>query len=382
MNVLLTIPGWHDRSGGPFHSVGHLASYLGKAGCRVTLFTASFPSQPAQAAPDGVRMRVTQGLMLPVISQSITPRAYREVLEEVRQSGIEVIHDNSQWLSLNHAVARVARKTGLPRMISPRGTLSAWALQYRSWKKQLALRLYQRKDLESATCFHATSPEEADSIRSLGLKQPVFLIPNGVDIPEAPAYFREETPRTALFLGRLHPVKNLDTLIRAWAKARPEGWRLRMVGADEVGLKADLLRLAADLGIAEEVHIEDPVYGADKWRVLREAQVVFLVSKSENFGIAAAEALATGVPVVAARSTPWSCLETHQLGWWVEGSEAGLADCLRSALSGSPASLRAMGLRGRTYAIEQYSWPSIALQVKEVYQWMQSPTSMPHSHCE
>ena len=69
-------------------------------------------------------------------------------------------------------------------MVSPRGMLEPWALNHRKWKKRLAWWLYQRGDLLKASALHATAPSEEAQFRKLGLKMPVFVVPNGVALPE------------------------------------------------------------------------------------------------------------------------------------------------------------------------------------------------------
>jgi glycosyltransferase involved in cell wall biosynthesis len=370
MKILQSMPGWNPMHGGPFFSVGNLSKALVRAGEHVTLLTGEYPHMLSQDPPDGVELRTIKGRLLPFIRQTYIPNASQQVdlaLEECRP---DVIHDNGLWLTLNHKVARAATEHGIPRILSPRGTLDPWALQYRSWKKRIALSLYQRRDLEAVDCFHAASPLEAESIRQCGLTQPIAIIPNGVDIPAESARFNEDGERVALFMGRMHPVKNLPTLLRAWARVKPAGWRLRLVGSDEVGHKQELEALSRKLGISGNVDILDPVYGEGKEALFLDAQLFFLVSKSENFGISAAEALAHGVPVVASRATPWSCLEESGSGWWVDGEVEPLAEVIERATSKSIAEMKEMGLNGLHFVRARLSWSFIADEFRQVYEWM------------
>ncbi len=81
-----------------------------------------------------------------------------------------LLHDHGQWLPINHASASLARRRNLRRIVSPRGMLSPWSLQYRRWKKALAWHLYARRDLAQAAVVHATSGLEARELRDLGVK--------------------------------------------------------------------------------------------------------------------------------------------------------------------------------------------------------------------
>jgi glycosyltransferase involved in cell wall biosynthesis len=247
------------------------------------------------------------------------------------------------------------------------GMLNPWALRYNNWKKQIALRLFQKKDLRHSNAFHAASDLEADSIRAFGLKQPISIIPHDVHITPDQAHFCSENYRIALFLGRLHPVKNLMSLIHAWAMVKPKGWKLRLVGPDEVNHRKALERLTAKLGASDCIEISGPVYGSEKVALLADAQLSFLVSKSENFGISAAESLAAGVPVIASRSVPWSCLKEERMGWWVEGEVEALAAAIAEATSLSESELQAMGIIGRAYAKKHFCWEAISIRFAEFY---------------
>ena len=251
--------------------------------------------------------------------------------------------------------------------------LSAWALGHKAWKKRLAWWLYQRRDLESARVLHATSAAEAEDIRRLGLRQPVAIIPNGVALPpqeamgqRAPAASR----RTALFLSRIHPGKGLLDLVQAWHKLRPSGWRVLVAGPDEENHRAAVEQAISERRLDGYFKFLGPVGDDRKWEVFGQADLFVLPTKSENFGIAIAEALAAGVPVITTKAAPWQELESHRCGWWVDVGVEPLVAALREATAASPEVLREMGLRGRELVRERYSWPKIAQEMKAVYEWV------------
>ncbi|MCC5790752.1 MAG: glycosyltransferase [Opitutales bacterium] len=386
MRILLSIASWNPVSGGPFFSVGNLARHLQDAGNTVGLLAASYPHCPAHPAPEGVELFLISGYRDPLLRQTYLPGGRKKIRQILDDFKPDILHDNGLWLKLSHFLAIECERRKIARIVSPRGCLDPWALQYRNWKKKIALKLYQQKDLEFATAFHAASAVEAQNIRTFGLTQPIATIPNGVTLPtpnqEQRTTNQEQRTtnnklKTALFLGRLHPIKNLPNLLRAWAQARPENWRLRIVGSDEVNHRAKLQALSVELGIAETVSLEEPLYGEAKEALFREANLFFLVSKSENFGISAAEAMAAGLPVIASRSTPWNCLEEHKLGWWAEGEPAPLASAITEATNLPLETLQTMGQRARNYAAKEFSWPAIATKMEAHYQWILNEGSQP-----
>jgi glycosyltransferase involved in cell wall biosynthesis len=295
-----------------------------------------------------------------------------------------MLHDSGLWLPTNHAAAQVARATGVPFIVSPRGMLTAWALRFRGLKKRLAWHLYQQRDLQTASVLHATSHAEADGFRVLGLKQPIAIIPNGVELPPAPrpsngreingeGVSRPPSPsrvRTLLFLGRIHPVKGLLNLVSAWASARPKGWQVVLAGQNESNHQAVVEAAIREHQLQPDFEFIGPVDGPAKWDLYRSADLFVLPSHSENFGLAVAEALACGVPVITTRGTPWEDLEIHRCGWWVEIGTAPLANALREAMALTDGERREMGERGRGLVESKYAWPRIAKQMKAVYEWM------------
>ena len=183
----------------------------------------------------------------------------------------------------------------------------------------------------------------------------IVVIPNGVEQGNAERRTqnverRSGERKTVLYLGRLHPLKGLDLLVEAWGRirsslvhycdsafvadgqgtedggqeTRDEGreteanalmnsrtndlasWRLVVAGPDEQGTLKTLKEQVARLGLEESVVFADPVYGEEKWRMMAAADIFVLPTRSENFGIVVAEALACGVPVVTTKGAPWA----------------------------------------------------------------------------
>ena len=311
------------------------------------------------------------------------------MLQALCNSGADVVHLNGLWKYPSIAVSRWARRTNNPYVVSPRGMLEPWALQQSQLRKRIALWIFQRGNLQNAACIHATSPQEAVSIRSAGFNNPIAVIPNGVEI--LPLQSREQIDpnsrsRRALFLSRIHPKKGLRNLIEAWNAVvqrtedrgqRTEDWELLIVGPDEGHHRKEVEALVQKFGLSDCVHFHDEALGEAKQRFYMDADLFILPSYSENFGLVIAEALAHAVPVITTRATPWSELQEHQCGWWVDVGVEPLTRALREATALSREQLREMGLRGREMVRENYSWDRVAEQMLEVYEWVLGRRSPP-----
>src|SRR5205085_10693564 len=221
--------------------------------------------------------------------------------------------------------------------------------------------LWEHENLRRARSLRVTSEEELKSVRSFGLKNPVALIPNGIDVSDfenLPARAEGESllpitkdKRVLLFLSRVHPKKGLDLLLKAWRALGEErrDWLLVIAGPDQLGHAAELKRLAEEANLKDSVAFAGALFGQAKLAAYALADLFVLPSYSENFGVAIAEALAAGLPVIATKRTPWRGLKGHGCGWWVESSVETLADTLREALSLSQPELAAMGAKGRSW---------------------------------
>jgi glycosyltransferase involved in cell wall biosynthesis len=378
MRIILTIAGLSAEFGGPSRSVPALAAALGRLGADVELIT-TMP-MASEGTPILPPSHLVRSHLLPRASRSTRwlsgSNAFANTVREVCSGQADaVIHDQGVWLPSNHAVAVAAQELGRPRVVSPRGMMSSWALAAKGVKKKIAWSLYQRRDLMRASALHVTSRSEVDDCRRSGYAGPVTVVPNGTDFP--PAGFDTgrasqaaggSPTRTALCLSRVHPVKGLSTLVEAWAQVRPIGWRLVIGGRNESGHAAELDRQIAAHGLRDSVEMIGEVEGQDKWALYGSADLFVLPSLSENFGIVVAEALASGVPVVTTRATPWSELATRECGWWIETGLVSLTDTLRTALSTPSAQLRAMGQRGRQLVESKYTWDGAAREMLSFYE--------------
>jgi len=373
LKILQTVAGISRASGGPSHSVTNLCSYLGHVGQFVNLLVIGDEANCDQwVLPDRqvVKLHCVPKQKIPFFNMSYSPEFGRKIAKLHQRDNLQIIHDHGLWMPNNKTSAEMAMRLGIPLIISARGMLEPWALKYHGWKKKIVWRAWQKAAIQSAAVLHATAVEEALNLRALGLKNPITVIPNGVDVPDSCAQHADKPERTVLFLSRIHPKKGILNLVKAWVQLNPVCWKLVIAGPDGGGHQVEIQKIIDDAGFGQKIELAGPVEGDAKWQLYEQASLFVLPSFSENFGIVVAEALATAVPVITTKGTPWSDLIKHECGWWIDVGVEPLEAALGDAMTLSDAERLAMGQRGRQLVQNNYSWPKIAADMSSTYRWI------------
>ena len=284
----------------------------------------------------------------------------------------DVVHLHGLWTPWLHGAFCEARRIGKSVVWSTHGMTAPWAMRHKAWKKLPYWWLRQRRDLVAADAIHATTELEAGWNRSaIGPSTAIFTVPVGTDEKRGPAASGDS--RVVLFVGRLHPVKGLENLMRAFAACASRSAVLRLVGPDENGYAAKLNALASSLGVADRVEMTGGLFGADLSRQYDECAFLVLPSFTENFGAVVADALAHGKCAIASRFTPWKALEERGCGWWVDNAPEALAAAIDGAFAAQErGELPKMGERAAAFAAERFSWQAIARSMAEEYSRIES----------
>lgn len=352
---------------------------------------------------------------------------------DVLARGADVVHVHGAWTFPVWWACHCARKEGKPLVLSPHGSFEPARLRYSRWKK-CGAGLLDRYYLRRAAVLHATCPAEAEDVVAYvgeACRTRIATVVNGVDLAKLGVVSEalgaiELHARTVLYLGRLHPLKGVDLLISAWAdvmRARsamsravaagaggpPPPWKLLIVGPDEQGTLAGLREQVKGLMLDDSVIFLEAIYGEEKAKVIASANLFVLPTRSENFGIVVAEALAFGVPVITTKGAPWpellgtlatvtsessrrsalgvavrevtSATERNvpnvldpqppavgRCGWWTDIGVEPLAVALKEAMSLTDEQRRLMGANGRKLVEKKYTWPKVAKEMSKVYE--------------
>jgi glycosyltransferase involved in cell wall biosynthesis len=383
MNVLHVIPGIALRYGGPSQAIRFMCSALAEhPDMKVVLATTD---------ADGAGGRVDKAEVPTDIPTHVFRRTWSERWKYSRPMAswlrnhvrdFDLVHIHALWSHAPYAAAREARRAGVPYIVRPAGMLAPYSLGRRAILKQFSWWLAERRIVEEATAFHATTSAEADDIRSVWPQAKVFVIPNGVDDVAFTApterdpmrrglFEHRQTRPIVLFLSRLHPKKGIvDLLLPAFAELPLRPLLILAGGPDEhdPGYAALVERTIEKLALQDDVIVWGSVAANERWKLFDAADLFVLQSHSENFGIVVAEAMARGCPVLLT--------DQVQLQDEVLAARAGIVvpcrvDAIRDELQRfmtQPELWASLGTRGKAYAFNQFQWARIGGQLAKMYQ--------------
>ncbi len=316
-----------------------------------------------------------------------------------RTLNTDVVHCHGLWQDTQRMTMHWQKRTGRPVVISPHGMLDPWALCNSAWKKKIVGKLFANKSLQNATCLHALCRSEAESIRAYGLKNPIAVIPNGVDLPALDVEqnhrlkYKKDRKKRLLFMGRIHPKKGLSELLKAWKLILgredhiAESWQLVIAGWDDGGLLKRLHWLAIDMGLImvdclkqkhrcdyplieeADVVFSGPVFGEEKAALLRSVDAFILPSFSEGLPMSVLEAWSYGLPVVMTNfcNIPEGFLAGAAIE--VTPDSESIAKGLEQLFILKETDIYSMGCKGRMIVEQKFQWENIAKSMKSVYAW-------------
>ena len=290
----------------------------------------------------------------------------------------DLIWIHGVWDPICLTASRVARKLGVPYVVTPHGGLDPWTFSQRPWRKKLGLMLGFRAMLQHALFLHTVTQDEKNAIARLGLKTPMEVIPNGVfaeefaHLPPAGAFVAKHSfltgRRYVLFFGRLHFMKGLDYLADAFALIAPQfpDLDLVVIGPDD-GAQADFERRVAEASLQKRVHFLGALYGPDRYGAMVDALCFCLPSRREGFSMAILETLACGCPVVISEQCHFPEVATWGVGMVVANEKKKIGMAL-AHFAGETFDRVNAGKKAHALVLESYTWPQAANKTLELCQ--------------
>lgn len=294
-------------------------------------------------------------------------KAVVDLLDSVRP---DIVHVNCCWTPDCAMIQRLAQKRGYKVVLTPHGMLEPWIIKRHYWTRKVpALWLYQKAAVQMADCVQATAESERDNLLKLGYNSNIKVVRLGIDAESIEMKRSWKKSRQILFLSRVHVKKGINFLVEAADVLRNElqGYKILVAGEGDADYVEAMKRMICDRGLQDIVQLIGGVYGDEKWRLFQTSDFFVLPTHSENFGLAIAESLASGTPVITTVGTPWSDLNSSEAGAWIEIGTEPLVETLRRFLSLSEDELETMGRNGRRLIETKYSAHVMAEQMMEVY---------------
>lgn len=294
-------------------------------------------------------------------------KAVVDLLDSVRP---DIVHVNCCWTPDCAMIQRLAQKRGYKVVLTPHGMLEPWIIKRHYWTRKVpALWLYQKAAVQRADCVQATAESERDNLLKLGYNSNIKVVRLGIDAESIEMKRSWKKTRQILFLSRVHVKKGINFLVEAADVLRNElqGYKILVAGEGDADYVEAMKRMICDRGLQDIVQLIGGVYGDEKWRLFQTSDFFVLPTHSENFGLAIAESLASGTPVITTVGTPWSDLNGSEAGAWIEIGTEPLVETLRKFLALSDEELEAMGRNGRKLIETKYSAHVMAEQMMEVY---------------
>lgn len=282
----------------------------------------------------------------------------------------DLVHVNCCWMPACSLVQKMAQKRNIKVVLTPHGMLEPWIIKRHYWTRKVpALLLYQKAAIQNADCLQATAESEKENLLKLGYNSNIKIVKLGIDAESIIMKTSWKKNKQLLFLSRVHVKKGINYLIEAVDDLQKElqGYKILVAGEGDANYVATLKQQIADKGLQEIIQLIGGVYGDKKWELFQTSDFFVLPTHSENFGLAIAESLASGTPVITTVGTPWNDLNTSNAGAWIEIGTQPLVDTLRRFLSLSDEELETMGKNGRKLIETKYSARVMAEEMMEVY---------------
>ncbi|HTT75064.1 MAG TPA: glycosyltransferase [Candidatus Binataceae bacterium] len=354
--------------GGPVESVYRLCLGVASAGCEVRVLTTNSDGIGRSLAVDSGRLiAVAAGLevrYLPRwIRHAVAPSMLLRLLPEVKR--VDVVHLTGVYSFPTIPTLLAAAILRKPLVWSPRGALQRWA-----GSRRVALkRLWEAACKPLAghrTILHVTSEQEQIESHRRFRRLATVTIPNGVRLPLEAAFQPGDGSLRMGFIGRLDPKKGIENLLSACAAVKANGtsFTLTIAGGGPEHYSRALKTQTARLRLDTEVQFIGEVHNHAKRAFFESINLLVVPSHTENFAQVVAEALASGIPVIASHGTPWAAVEEKGCGLWVANSPAELARAIQQMRD---APLASMGSRGREWMASDFSWSAAARAMCNTY---------------
>ncbi|MEM7725916.1 MAG: hormogonium polysaccharide biosynthesis glycosyltransferase HpsP [Cyanobacteria bacterium P01_A01_bin.45] len=397
MRILQIVPSISLIYGGPSQMILGLAPALAKQRVKVTILTTDSNGDRGQKPLDVPLGEPIEQDGYEIIYFRCSPfRRYKfsiDLLKWLKQNAknYDLAHIHALFSPISSFAAATCRRQNLPYILRPLGTLDPADLRKKRQLKRFYINILERHNIAGAAAIHFTSEQEAKVSQRFGVTTRDLVIPLGVnslDIkysnPQLEGnkllnqYDIPSDIPLLLFMSRIDPKKGLDILIPALEKLISEGLKFHFILAgtnpQDPNYEEKIRLKIQNSSLNFCTTITGFVTGELKSALLKAADLFVLPSYYENFGIAVAEAMVAGKPVVISDQVHiYEQVRSNESGWVGTTDVESMVQLLREALK-NPEECKYRGSRAQEYALQHYSWDAIARQIIDVYEEITTAT--------
>jgi glycosyltransferase involved in cell wall biosynthesis len=388
VRVLHVIASLAPRYGGPSKVAPEMCRALANRGHRVELFTTDLDG--AARLPVALGTPVTHGGVTTTYWSVDFSRRYvvsfgmaAALRHRVRE--FDVVHIHSIYFFHTAVAGFHCRRSGVPYVIRPHGTLNPYHREWHRGRKAVYGRLVERRNLTKAAGIHYTSTSEQRHAEAAGVRTQGFVIPLGVDLSvligavDPRQLFRcypQLLGKTLVtFLGRLTAKKRLDLLFSAFAivARRVPDVHLVIAGPDDEDIGRRLKQTVQAFGLESNVSLLGLITGDMKVALLQRSRMLVLPSEDENFANSVVEAMGAGIPVVTTAGIAIHAEISAAKAGLIVPLETGALAAAMLKLAQDQELATSMGQCGQALARFRFSWDRAALQLERMYQAITGP---------
>ncbi len=364
LKILHIIPDLSPKTGGPVAALKAMSSSQAELGYDVSIATTDL---------DHDKNLKIKNVKILYFKCNIKTIRYSHSLKQYLKNNIikfGIVHIHTIWQYPTYIAGKICKQYKIPYILRPCGMLDKWSFKQKKLKKAIYYNLFEKKTIKNAEAIHfATEYEHEESLKIINNNN-YFISPLSLDSPikkinNAPMV----SEPYILFLSRIHPIKHPDLLIKAFSKILNDfsEYNLVLAGPCKDCYKQTLNQLIKGLNLTNKVHFPGIVHGDQKENLLKYADFFVLPSQHENFGIAAAEAMGAGLPIIVGEKVALGDdVIKYNTGLIVKLTADDIARAMKELLS-SPAKRKVMGKNGYEYVKNHLSKEKIAKQLINKY---------------
>ena len=284
---------------------------------------------------DGIKVYYFNNILRPD-NLFISPGLIINLQREIKSFDVVFVH---MWRAFQALVAcTYAYHYNVPYLVKPGGSLPR--IMDKKKLKRIQDELFGHRILENANKVIAVSELEVEQFNHIGISSnKIVKIPNGIDLSEyedlplkgsfKKKYQISKNEKIILYLGRIHKIKGIDLLIKAFAEIQNEikNIKLVIVGPDD-GFLTSIKKLTLKLGIKNKVLFTGPLYGRNKLEAYVDASIYVLPSRYEIWGMTVLEAMACNTPVLLTKNCGLSEFIHNKVGLSCEPNVENLTNSL------------------------------------------------------